>query len=859
MALSTISGTTGITDATITSAKLADFAAAVDLNGVELILDADQDTSITADTDDRIDFKIANVEHFSFSNSSGDTIVKPMVDAKDIKFQQFDGRTLLDINDAGFVGIENGATGPGAIRIFEDSDLGSNYVGLSVGNVSTAYTLVFPNADGSSGQALTTNGSGVLSFTTLSANTPSSADGQALGSASLEWSDLFLADASTIQFGNDQDVVLTHVADTGLLLSGTNVIQFNDASQNIGAPSATVLDINATDEIELNATLVDINANVEISGTATTTGVHTFTATPVFSSDITVTDDINLISDSAQMTFGANNEITLTHVHDSGLALKHTATADDKPITLVLQTGETDMAQDDVIGAINFQAPDEGTGTDAILVAAGIEAVAEGDFSSSNNATKLSFKTAASEAAAEKMSLSSAGILTVADDIIIGDGKTIGSASDPDAITIASGGGVTFTQTPVFPDGSIAVADLDIDGATDIGAAIVDADLFIVDDGAGGTNRKVTASRLKTYAGGAATIGALTDVSMDITNFTDGILIQTNTDGSAPTTGTLSDAIGNVGIGKDVFKAITSADYAVGIGYEALDVHESGSYPIAIGAFALSSSTTSDSIAIGGSALNACDTEQDNLAIGFHAMKLANSGAEDNTVVGNYAGDAITSGDTNTLVGHHTGGAITTGGDNTVIGGGNYGTLTTGSNNYCLGKGCDVSASGAAQQIAIGKNITVSANDQFRFGNGSSDAVYNQFATNASWTRASDERIKKEIKTNEDCGLDFINDLRTVTFKKRAPSELPEHFKDYDSDNNEPKHKEKLYGMIAQEVKVSLDKHGITDFGGWHEDEVTGQQGISQEMFVYPLIKAVQELSAENKNLKERLTTLENK
>ena len=47
MALSTISGTTGITDATITSAKLADFAAAVDLNGVELILDADQDNVIT--------------------------------------------------------------------------------------------------------------------------------------------------------------------------------------------------------------------------------------------------------------------------------------------------------------------------------------------------------------------------------------------------------------------------------------------------------------------------------------------------------------------------------------------------------------------------------------------------------------------------------------------------------------------------------------------------------------------------------------------------------------------------------------------------------------------------------------------
>ena len=58
MALSKISGTTGITDGTITSAKLADFTAAVDLNGVELILDADQDTSISADTDDQIDIKM---------------------------------------------------------------------------------------------------------------------------------------------------------------------------------------------------------------------------------------------------------------------------------------------------------------------------------------------------------------------------------------------------------------------------------------------------------------------------------------------------------------------------------------------------------------------------------------------------------------------------------------------------------------------------------------------------------------------------------------------------------------------------------------------------------------------------------
>ena len=63
----------------------------------------------------------------------------------------------------------------------------------------------------------------------------------------------------------------------------------------------------------------------------------------------------------------------------------------DKPIKLTLQTGETDIAADDIIGSINFQAPDEGAGTDAITVAASISAVSEGDFSASNNATKIEF------------------------------------------------------------------------------------------------------------------------------------------------------------------------------------------------------------------------------------------------------------------------------------------------------------------------------------------------------------------------------------------------------------------------------------------------------------------------------------
>ena len=124
-------------------------------------------------------------------------------------------------------------------------------------------------------------------------------------------------------------------------------------------------------------------------------------------------DDISFNSDSAKLNFGADSDITITPVADTGLNLKNANTGDDNPMVLTLQTGDTDIAADDILGAINFQAPDEGTGTDAILVAAGIEAVSEGDFSSSSNATKLSFKTGASEAASEKMSIASTGATTI--------------------------------------------------------------------------------------------------------------------------------------------------------------------------------------------------------------------------------------------------------------------------------------------------------------------------------------------------------------------------------------------------------------------------------------------------------------
>jgi len=127
--------------------------------------------------------------------------------------------------------------------------------------------------------------------------------------------------------------------------------------------------------------------------------------------------NLELGSDNSNIIFGVDNEVKVIHNPDKGIILKHTATADDKPVILTLQTGETDMAANDVMGKIEFQAPDEGTGTDAILVAAAIQAKSEGDFSSTANATSLEFMTGASEAATAKVRITSAGhLVPTADD-----------------------------------------------------------------------------------------------------------------------------------------------------------------------------------------------------------------------------------------------------------------------------------------------------------------------------------------------------------------------------------------------------------------------------------------------------------
>ena len=80
---------------------------------------------------------------------------------------------------------------------------------------------------------------------------------------------------------------------------------------------------------------------------------------------------------------------------------------------LLLTTTEPTVVDGNELGRIDFQAPLDTAGTDAILVAASIYAEADNTFSSSVNATELVFATAAGETAAEKMRLAQDGKLGI--------------------------------------------------------------------------------------------------------------------------------------------------------------------------------------------------------------------------------------------------------------------------------------------------------------------------------------------------------------------------------------------------------------------------------------------------------------
>ena len=223
---------------------------------------------------------------------------------------------------------------------------------------------------------------------------------------------------------------------TGLAFGAAGNTNPATSTASFGTPANVVIRTSVGGNVIIGDATATSGFNLDVRGTANVGALAATSVVPQ-ASDGGALGSASLewadlfLADGAVVSFGDDQEITLTHVADAGLNLKHAASADDKFPTFTLQTGDDDIAINDKLGVINFQAPDEGAGTDAILVAAGIEAVSEGNFAADNNATKLSFKTAASAAAAETMALSSTGNLTLSGLLTDGDG---GSAVPPGAI-----------------------------------------------------------------------------------------------------------------------------------------------------------------------------------------------------------------------------------------------------------------------------------------------------------------------------------------------------------------------------------------------------------------------------------------
>ena len=197
------------------------------------------------------------------------------------------------------------------------------------------------------------------------------------------------------------------------------------------------------------------------------------------------------------------------------------------------------------------------------------------------------------------------------------------------------------------------------------------------------------------------------------------------------------------------------------------------------------------------------------------------------TIVGHGAGLAMTSGDENTMIGRLAGWYMLAGNENIIIGQrDNSGPLVvgtfTGSNNIVIGSGATPSnINGVNNEITLGN----SANNVLRC------AV-------TSITSLSDERDKKDIK-DLSTGLEFVEALRPVEFT-------------WNDRDEKGKHDIADFGFIAQDLKKAQEDAEKAEVLKLVYDENPDKLEASYGKLIPILVKAIQELSAEVKELKNK-------
>jgi len=354
--------------------------------------------------------------------------------------------TLIGGGDITGVTAGNGLTGggdTGALTVTMGTPATLTVSGTNTVGGTDHQHAITSSSDVSGGTAsiLASDGTGKLKVHTLDAATALQIGGTAVSSNAGELNLVDGSSAGTVV--NSKAVIYGssgEVNGTTLQIGGTSI-------------SSTAAELNLLDgsaKSTSSITLADADGFIVIDGTTTkqipASDISAYIgANPAdFSAAIlpnasgtidlgSATKEFNdiFLADSSVIKFGNDQEITLTHNADKGLTLKHEATGDDIFPTFTLATKQTDIQVNDVLGSLEFIAPDEGSGTaDQDLLAGAIRVISEGDFSDTSNASKMSFMLGSSGAASEVMSLSSAGALTVSGNLIVsGTTTTVNSTT----------------------------------------------------------------------------------------------------------------------------------------------------------------------------------------------------------------------------------------------------------------------------------------------------------------------------------------------------------------------------------------------------------------------------------------------
>jgi hypothetical protein len=381
------------------------------------------------------------------------------------------------------------------------------------------------------------------------------------------------------------------------------------------------------------------------------------------------------------------------------------------------------------LNVVDLKVQDDLTVTDDLIVNGDIDLEGAIDVNGTANLDVVDIDGAVDMAS----TLAVTGIVTLTDDLIIGDGKTIGSASDVDAITIASNGQLTLTQTLIGTALDIS-GDIDVDGTTnldvvDIDGAVDMASTLQVDGVATFTGRDVHSGGI-TIAN-AGQIGSVGDTDA-IAIASDGVVTLTQ-----KLVGTELDISGNIDVdgttnldAVDIDGAVQAdATITVGVDDTGYDVKFFGATS---GSHLLWDESADDLKLVGAAGLtvagdiSSTTAGTSNFRAGVNAGDAIQSGGNFNVVVGDEAGTAITTGDNNVGLGYAALTATTTGtgntgigyaaldanttaNDNTGVGANSLGVNTTGTRNTSVGSDSLDANTEGNDNTAVGKN-SLSAN-----------------------------------------------------------------------------------------------------------------------------------------------------